>query len=97
MNTTTLEAKVNDFLAQKRIAIAGVSRTHSHHTAGNLIYQRLKKTGHDVFAVNPHMQTFDGDRCYPVLQSIPGSVDGGAGISPTTEKTRAGRASLYIV
>ena len=57
MNTTTLETKVNDFLAQKRIAIAGVSRHNNHHPAGNLIYKRLKKTGHDVFPVNPNMQT----------------------------------------
>ena len=74
--TTTLEAKVNDFLAQKRIAVAGVSRNNSHHPTGNLIYRRLKKTGHDVFAVNPHMQAFEGDRCYPDLQSILGGVDG---------------------
>ncbi|HTI05961.1 MAG TPA: CoA-binding protein [Gemmatimonadales bacterium] len=72
----TFETKVQDFLAQKRIAIAGVSRNHSHHPAGNLIYRRLKKTGHDVFAVNPNMQRFEGDRCYPDLQSIPGGVDG---------------------
>jgi predicted CoA-binding protein len=76
MNTTTLDMKVHDFLAQKRIAVAGVSRTNSHHPAANLIYHRLKKTGHDVFAVNPHMQTFEGDRCYPNLHSIPGGVDG---------------------
>src|SRR5512144_1442479 len=76
MKTTTLETKVDDFLAQKRIAVAGVSRDHSHHPVGNLIYERLKKTGHDVFAVNPNMQTFEGDRCYPNLQSIPGGVDG---------------------
>jgi len=75
MNTTTLDMKVHDFLAQKRIAVAGVSRANSHHPAANLIYHRLKKTGHDVFAVNPHMQTFEGDRCYPDLQSIPGGVD----------------------
>jgi predicted CoA-binding protein len=75
MNATTHETRVHDFLAQKRIAVAGVSRDKSHHPAGNLIYQRLKKTGHDVFAVNPHMQTFEGDRCYPDLQSIPGGVD----------------------
>ena len=74
--TTGLETKVNDFLAQKRIAVAGVSRNNSHHPAGNLIYHRLKKTGHDVFPVNPNLQTFDGDRCYPDLQSIPGGVDG---------------------
>jgi uncharacterized protein len=76
MNTTTLETKVHDFLAQQRIAVAGVSRNKSHHPAGNLIYERLKKTGHDVFPVNPNLQTFEGVRCYPDLQSIPGGVDG---------------------
>jgi uncharacterized protein len=71
-----LETKVDDFLAQKRIAIAGVSHDNSGHPAANLIYNRLKKTGHEVFAVNPNMQTFEGDRCYPNLQAIPGGVDG---------------------
>ena len=76
MALTTLEAKVDEFLAQKRIAVAGVSRHNSHHPVGNLIYRRLKSTGHDVFPVNPHMQTFEGDRCYPDLRSIPHGVDG---------------------
>ena len=76
MTPTTLDATVQDFLAQKRIAVAGVSRDNSHHPVGNLIYHRLKKTGHEVFPVNPHMQTFEGDRCYRDLQSIPGGVDG---------------------
>jgi predicted CoA-binding protein len=76
METTTFEMKVRDFLAQERIAVAGVSRNNSRHPAANLIYHRLKKTAHDVFPVNPRMQTFEGDRCYPDLQSIPGGVDG---------------------
>jgi uncharacterized protein len=76
MTTTTLDTKVNEFLAQKRIAVAGVSRNDGQHPVGNLIYRRLKTTGHDVFAVNPQMRTFEGDRCYPDLQSIPGGVDG---------------------
>lgn len=71
-----MPANVADFLAQKRIAVAGVSRDNRGHPAGNLIYRRLKSTGHDVFAVNPHMPTFEGDRCYPDLKSIPGGVDG---------------------
>ena len=74
--TATLDAKVRDFLAQKRIAVAGVSRDNGGHPVGNLIYQRLKTTGHQVFAVNPHMQSFDGDGCYPDVKSIPGGVDG---------------------
>jgi hypothetical protein len=76
MTGTTLKARVDDFLAQKRIAVAGVSRDKSHHPVGNLIFQRLKQTGHDVFAVNPKMATFEGATCYPDLQSIPGGVDG---------------------
>jgi uncharacterized protein len=76
MASTTLEEKVHDFLAQKRIAVAGVSRDHGSHPAANLIYRRLKTTGHEVFPVNPNMQTFDGDRCYADLRSIPGGVDG---------------------
>ena len=76
MTTPTLEANVHEFLGQQRIAVAGVSRSNSQHPAGNLIYRRLKKTGHDVVPVNPNMQTFEGDRCYPDLQSIPGGVDG---------------------
>src|SRR5262245_19807267 len=76
MRTAVLESDVRDFLAQKRIAVAGVSRNNSQHPTGNLIFRRLKKTGHDVFPVNPHMQTFEGDRCYPDVQSIPGGVDG---------------------
>jgi predicted CoA-binding protein len=76
MTTPTLETKVHEFLAQKRIAVAGVSRNNRHHPVGNLIYQRLKKTGHEDFPVNPHMRTFEGDRCYPDLKSIPDGVDG---------------------
>ena len=74
--STTLDAKVEDFLAQKRIAVAGVSRNTSGHPAASLIYHRLKDTGHEVFAVNPNMKTFEGDRCYADLKSIPGGVDG---------------------
>jgi len=76
VTSTTLDAKVHDFLAQRRIAVAGVSRDASRGSPSNLIYRRLKSTGHDVFAVNPHMQSFDGDRCYPDVRSIPGGVDG---------------------
>ena len=75
MSTATLENKVDDFLAQRRIAVVGVSR-NQNHPVGNLIYQRLKKTGHEVFAVNPHLQEFEGTPCYPDLKSIPGGVDG---------------------
>ena len=72
---TSLNEKVQDFLAQKRIAVAGVSSKGAHPVA-KLIYTKLKRDGHEVFAVNPSAQIFEGDRCYPDLKSIPGGVDG---------------------
>jgi uncharacterized protein len=76
MTSTPFEAKVHDFLAQKRIAVAGVSRDNHRHPSANVIYRRLRETGHEVFPVNPHLEEFEGDRCYPDVKSIPAGVDG---------------------
>ena len=70
----TLETKVADFLNQRRIAVAGVSRNKP--SPANLIYDKLKNAGYQVFAVNPNTNTFEGDPCFPDLKSIPGGVDG---------------------
>jgi len=63
-----------DFLAQKRIAVAGVSRNKDE--AANLIYRRLCETGHEVFAINPSAKRVEGQRCYPDLKSVPEKIDG---------------------
>ena len=69
-----IDSLAKDFLAQKRIAVAGVSR--KREDAANLIYRKLRSAGYSVFAVNPNAATFDGDPCYPDLKSIPEKVDG---------------------
>jgi predicted CoA-binding protein len=76
VSTRTLNQKVNEFLDQKRIAVAGVSRDPSRHPTPQLIYRKLKSTGHEVFGVNPGLQEFEGAPCYPDVMSIPGGVDG---------------------
>jgi predicted CoA-binding protein len=70
----TLEEKVKDFLAQRRIAVAGISA--SRETTANLIYRKFKAAGYQVLPVTPTAETFDGDRCYPSLLAIPDGVDG---------------------
>jgi predicted CoA-binding protein len=70
----TLEERVRDFLAQRRIAVTGVSA--KRELTGNVIYRKLRGAGYQVFAVNPSISTFDGDPCYPNLAAIPGGVDG---------------------
>ena len=70
----TLKEAASDFLAQKRIAVAGVSRTPAGHGA-NVVYTGLRKAGYQVFAVNPHAEQVEGDPCYHNIKSIPGGVD----------------------
>lgn len=71
----TLTQKIEDFLNQKNIAVAGVTRNHPNEAA-NAIYRKLKSAGYNVFAVNPNAESVEGDRCYPDLQSISESLDG---------------------
>jgi predicted CoA-binding protein len=71
---TTLADKVEDFLSQQRIAVAGVSRDGK--ATGNMIYKRFRERGYDVFAVNPNADQIEGEPCYRNVKSIPGKVDG---------------------
>ena len=69
----TTKKVVEEFLAQKNIAVIGVSRKKTKF--GNAIYRELKQKGYNVFPVNPNMSEFEGDTCYPDLLSIPEKVD----------------------
>lgn len=70
----TLRAAAEEFLAQRRIAVAGVSRDEKQ--PANLIYRRLRDSGHEVYAVNPNADTVEGDRCWPDVRALPAPVDG---------------------
>jgi uncharacterized protein len=70
----TIKEAASEFLASKRVAVTGVSRQPKDH-GGNVVYRRLRERGYEVFAVNPHADAVEGDRCYHDLRSIPGSVD----------------------
>ena len=71
----TVKEAALEFLAKKRIAVTGVSRKPQGH-GSNIVYQRLRDRGYEVFAVNPNTATVEGDTSYPDLKSIPGGVEG---------------------
>jgi predicted CoA-binding protein len=71
---TKMKEAASEFLALKRIAVTGVSRTAQGH-GGNIVYQRLRDRGYEVFAVNPNADTVEGDECFQELKAIPGGVD----------------------
>lgn len=68
-----IEDLVQEFLAQKVIAVVGVS--DKRETGCNLNYRKFKESGHRVHAVNPRISTYDGAPCYPDLKSIPERPD----------------------
>jgi hypothetical protein len=70
---TKLDNLVQDFLAQKKIAVVGVS--DKRDTGCNMVYTKFKAAGYQVYAVNPRISTFDGDSCYPDLKSVPEKPD----------------------
>lgn len=70
----TISEAAADFLAMKRIAVTGVSRNAGSH-GSNVVYQRLRERGYEVFAVNPNAEQVEGDPSYQNLTSIPGGVD----------------------
>jgi predicted CoA-binding protein len=70
---TTMPQAVADFLAVKRIAVAGVSR--DRRQPANAIFRRLRETGHEVVPVNPKTAEVEGARCYPSLGAVPETID----------------------
>ena len=93
----TMKQAASQFLAAKRFAVTGVSRTPKGH-GSNVVYQRLRSRGYEVFPVNPHADEVEGDRCYPDLRSVPGGVDAVViGTSPqAAEQTMRECAELGI-
>src|SRR5271157_4111531 len=67
-------ATIKDFLAQKRIAVVGVSHDPKDFSRGLL--RTLLQHGYDAVAVNPALQSADGAPCFGSLAQINPPVDG---------------------
>ena len=70
----TVTEAASEFLANKRIAVTGVSRQPKSH-GSNTVYKRLRERGYQVFAMNPNAKEVEGDRAYENLKAIPGGVE----------------------
>lgn len=86
MTMTKSMNSIREFLTFRRFAVVGVSNDGRKY--GNIVYHNLKDKGYTVFAVNPNVQTVDGDVCYPSVAELPETVDGVVLVVPpaVTEK-----------
>ena len=68
-----IDTLVQDFLAQKTVAVVGVSNTRESGCNAN--YFKFKSCGYRVYPISPNTATFHGDTCYPDLKSLPEKPD----------------------
>lgn len=70
--TPSLES-IEDFLAQRRIAMIGVSRNPKDFSA--VLFDELRKRGYDMVPVNPEAGEVLGLTCFARVQEIQPPVD----------------------
>jgi uncharacterized protein len=70
----TSKRDVEDFMAQRSLAVVGVSRNGQGF--GNLACRELKARGYRVFTVHPDVEDIAGEPCYPSLKALPEPVGG---------------------
>ena len=64
---------IEEFLAQKRIAMVGISRDPKHFSV--TLFQEFRRRGYDVVPVNPHVLELFGQRCFARVQDIQPPVE----------------------
>jgi predicted CoA-binding protein len=69
----TSRKAIDEFLAQKRLAVVGVSRTARDYS--RLVYREFRSRGYQAVPVNPNAAEVEGERCYPAVGDIDPSVD----------------------
>lgn len=65
---------VSDFVAQRTLALVGMSRKRGKF--GNAAYKELAAKGYTVLPVHPEADSIDGAHCWPSLAALPQKPDG---------------------
>ena len=65
---------IEDFLAEKRIAMVGISRDPANFSVK--LFEELCRRGYDVVPVNPNTAEVEGRRCFARLQDVQPPVEG---------------------
>ncbi|MFA6233991.1 MAG: CoA-binding protein [Bacteroidota bacterium] len=71
---TVTRSNVDEFVAQKTLALAGASRGGKKF--GNSVLKELRSKGYTVHAVHPEAMEIDGTPCFSSLAALPEAVGG---------------------
>jgi len=70
----TKKTVVDDFLAQRKLALVGMSSKRNKF--GNTIHKELSSKGYEIYPVHPTAKAIGGVQCWPGLGELPGPVGG---------------------
>lgn len=67
-----MKATINNFIEDKHIAIAGVSR--DDRKWGNGLMKELEKLGYTIYPINPNTDEIKGKKCYRNISDLPEDI-----------------------
>lgn len=70
---TSLAVRAYEFLAQRRVALVGVS--HDPRELSRALFRELRHRGYDVVPVNPLLESVEGVPCARRVQDVKPTVD----------------------
>jgi uncharacterized protein len=80
---------IDDFLAQKRLALIGAST--GGRKFGNAVWRELAAKGYQIFAVHPRAEAIDGSPCWRSIGELPEGLGGVVIVVPPQETEKVVR------
>jgi predicted CoA-binding protein len=80
---------IEGFLAQKTLAMAGISR--NPRAFSTTTFAELKGKGYRIFPVNPNAESIAGEKCYPSVAKLPEKPGGVLVFTPPAETEKVVR------
>lgn len=65
--------QIQDFLAPRKMAIAGASRNPKKF--GGSVFQELREKGFELYPINPNAEEIQGVKCYKSVNDLPADVE----------------------
>ncbi len=83
---------IDGFLAQKRLAIVGVSR--NPQDLSRALFREFLKQGYDIIPVNPNTTEVEGRKCFARVGDITPGVESALLMTPSVESARLLREAI---
>ena len=66
------KAQIDAFIAQKSMAVAGISASGKRF--GNIVFRTLSQKGYKLYPIHPGLKEIEGVKCYHSVKELPEHV-----------------------